>query len=130
VRLAATSCARAPTSWKPGGVLLAIVGPWAQFVTAISRDDLGRWFTATITGSYGKQATIYSCYNVVKTSIANASPSTVFAQQFQLLRLAGDLNTNPRRRFFEDLHLELAQRRRQEDLIICGDFNKRVGDDL
>jgi hypothetical protein len=126
--ITATSCASAPTPWKPGGILLAIVGEWAQSVTAISRDDLGRWVSATITGSEGQQATIFSCYNVVNTTIANSGPSTVYAQQYQLLRLTGDLTPNPRRRFIDDLHMDLANRRRkEEELINCGDFNEQLG---
>jgi hypothetical protein len=125
-----TTCAKAPTSWKPGGVLLAVLGKWTQHVTSTSRDDLGRWVSATLTGSEGTQATVYSCYNVVKTSIANAGPSTVFAQQYQLLRLAGTLQPNPRTQFADDLNKEIAHRRQnKEEIILCGDFNERLGDD-
>jgi hypothetical protein len=81
----ATTCAKAPSPWKPGGVLPAVLGKWTQHVTTTSRDDLGRWVSATLSGSDGTQATVYSCYNVVKTSISNVGPSTIFAQQYQLL---------------------------------------------
>jgi hypothetical protein len=96
-------------------VLLAIVGQWAQSVSATSRDDLGQWVSATITGLEGSQATISSCYNAVNTTIANSGPSTVYAQQYQLLRLAGDLTPDPRRRFIDNLHTDLAKRRRKAD---------------
>jgi exonuclease III len=103
----------------------------SQYVTATSRDDLGRWVSATITGSGDAQATVFSYYNIVQPSITNAGPSTVFVHQYQLLRLAGDLTPDPRRRFIEDLHMELATRRRkEEELIICGDFNEQICDDL
>jgi hypothetical protein len=40
--LPATSCIDSPRAWKPGGgVVLAIVGLWAQHVSKVSRDDLG-----------------------------------------------------------------------------------------
>jgi hypothetical protein len=126
----ATTCVRAPTPWKPGGVLLAVLGKWAQQVTTTSRDDLGRWVAATLCGSEGKQVTIFSCYNVVKASIANVGPSTVFAQQYQLLRLAGNAQPNPRKQFADDLkHAITARRHNQEELILCGDFNEQLGDD-
>jgi hypothetical protein len=126
----ATSCAKAASPWKPGGALLAVLGQWTQHVTTTSRNDLGRWVSATLSGSDGTHATIYSCYNVVNTTIANVGPSTVFAQQYQLLRLAGNPQSNPCRQFAEDLETEEAARRRNhEELIICGDFNERLGDD-
>jgi hypothetical protein len=126
----ATSCARVPTPWKPGGVLLAILGTWTHHVTTTSRDDLGRWVSATLSGTDGSQATILSCYNVVKTSIANTGPATIFAQQYQLLRLAGNAQPNPRQQFAVDLKKEVANRRRNhEELIVCGDFNEQLGDD-
>jgi hypothetical protein len=110
--ITATTCAKAPTPWKPGGVLLAVLGKWTQHVTTTSRDDLGRWVSATFCGSDGTQATVYSCYNVVNTSIANVGPSTVFAQQYQLLRLAGNAQPNPRKQFADDLNKDLAARHR------------------
>jgi hypothetical protein len=110
--------------------LLAVLGQWTQHVTTTSRDDLGRWVLATLAGSDSTQTTIYSCYNVVDTNIANVGPSTVFAQQYQLLRLAGNPQPNPRRQFVEDLKKEVAvHRRNHEELIICDDFNERLGND-
>jgi hypothetical protein len=114
---------------ETSGVLLAILGKWTQHVTATSRDDLVRWVSATFCGSEGKQATVFSCYNVVKASIANVGPSTVFAQQYQLLRLAGTTQPNPRKQFADDLKKDLiARRHNHEELILCGDFNKQLGD--
>jgi hypothetical protein len=37
----ATTCAKAPSPWKPGGVLLAVLCKWTQHVNTTSRDDLG-----------------------------------------------------------------------------------------
>jgi hypothetical protein len=74
--------------------------------------------------------TISSCYNVVNTTIASSGPSTVYVQQYQLLRLAGDLTPDPRRRFIDDLHMDLAKRRpKEENILICGDFNEQLGAD-
>jgi hypothetical protein len=58
--LTAMTCIEAPNSWKPGGVVLTILGSWAQHVTQVSCDDLGRWVSATLTGSDGDSITIYS----------------------------------------------------------------------
>jgi hypothetical protein len=107
-----------------------VLGKWTQHVTTTSRDDLGRWVSAILSGSDGAQVTVYSCFNVVKTSIANVGPSTIFAQQYQLLRLAGNVQPNPLKQFADNLKKEIAHRRRnREEVIICGDFNERFGDD-
>jgi hypothetical protein len=65
--------------------MLIVLGHWANAVIRSSTDDLGGWTTATINGQEGRAITIYSMYNVVKTTIKAAGPSTVFAQQWQLL---------------------------------------------
>jgi hypothetical protein len=84
----------------------------------------------TFCGSDGKQATVFSCYNVVKASIANVGPSTIFAQQYQLIRLAGNTQPNPRKQFADDLQKDLVTRQHnQEEIILCGDFNEQLGDD-
>jgi hypothetical protein len=94
--ITATTCISAPNSWKPGGVILAILGSWAQHVTKVSCDNLGRWASATLTGSDGESITIYSVYNVVDvTKLHDAGPSTVFSQQYRLLRLVGVTYPNP-----------------------------------
>jgi hypothetical protein len=36
----ATSCIPAPKSWKPGGVALAVQGPWADAIIHTESDDL------------------------------------------------------------------------------------------
>jgi hypothetical protein len=84
--ITSTTCIRAPLTWKPGGTLLIVVGKWAQAVVRKSTDDLGRWASVTLTGQESNTVTIYSAYNVVKTTIKDSGPGTVFAQQWQLLR--------------------------------------------
>jgi hypothetical protein len=37
-----TSCIKAPTTWKPGGTMLIVLGHWANAVIQTSTDDLGR----------------------------------------------------------------------------------------
>jgi hypothetical protein len=45
-----TSCVCSPSAWKPGGVLLAILGQWLHSVATTHSDDLGRWASTTFTG--------------------------------------------------------------------------------
>jgi hypothetical protein len=110
--------------------MLIILGKWANAVIRTSTDDLGRWSTATINGQDGRAVTIYSVYNVVKTTIKVASPATVFAQQWQLLRLSGVLILNPRKQTIDDLNDDIQRRRNnQGTVIIVGDLNEQISDD-
>jgi hypothetical protein len=94
--ITSTSCIRAPSTWKPGGTLLIVVGKWAQAVVRKLTEDLGRWASATLIGQAATAVTIYSAYNVVKATIKEWGPGTVFAQQWQLLRLSGVAAPDPR----------------------------------
>jgi hypothetical protein len=98
-----TTCLRAPSVWKPGGSLLIVVGKWAHAIIRQASDNLGRWTSVTLNGRGSSAVTIYSAYNIVKTAIRDAGPSTVYAQQWQLLRLSGVTSPDPRQRFIADL---------------------------
>jgi hypothetical protein len=74
-----TTCLRAPSVWKPGGSLLIVVGKWAHAIIRQASDDLGRWTSVTLNGRGSSAVTIFSAYNVVKTAIRDAGPSTVYA---------------------------------------------------
>jgi exonuclease III len=128
--LTATSCIEAPKLWKPGGVVLVVLGSWAQHITKVSCDDLGRWVSATMTGSDGDSVTIYSFYNVVDVKLQHAGPSTVFAQQYRLLKFAGVTYPNPRQQCVDDLQREVAKSvANKEAIVIIGDFNEALGRD-
>jgi hypothetical protein len=127
----ATTCIPAPNTWKPGVVVLAILGSWAQHVSKVSRDDLGRWALATLTGSDGESFTIFSVYNVVNVPLHAVGPSTVFSQQYRLLILSGVQIPNPRKKFVKDLHRVVAGLiANNEKVTIIGDFtNETLGTD-
>jgi hypothetical protein len=126
----ATSPCHSPTAWKPGGTLLAILGTWSHAVTHTGQDSLGRWCCATLAGRDGTLTTVYSYYNVVNTTIDQAGPSTIYAQQWQVLRTTGITSPNPRKQCIADLRNELQETRKAgSDIIIIGDFNEEVGRD-
>jgi hypothetical protein len=126
--LTATTCIAAPNSWKPGGVVLAILGSWAQHVTQVSCDDLGRWVSATLTGSDGDSITIYSVYNVVDVKLQDAGQATIYSQQYRLLRLSGVTFPSPRQQCVDDLNRAVAKSvANHEAIIIIGDFNEQLG---
>jgi hypothetical protein len=126
----ATSPCHSPTAWKPGGTLLVVLGSWSHAVTHTGHDSLGRWCRATLSGRDGSLITVYSVYNVVKTSIAQAGPSTIFAQQWQVLRTTGIKDPNPRKQCITDLKKEIDETRQMgSEIILVGDFNEDVGAD-
>jgi hypothetical protein len=126
--LTATTYIDAPKSWKHGGVVLAILGSWAQHVTQVSCDDLGWWVSATLTGSDGDIIIIYSVYNVVDVKLQDAGPVTVYSQQYRLLRLAGVTFPSTRQQCVIDLQSAIAKSvANQEAIIIVGDFNEQLG---
>jgi hypothetical protein len=126
--ITATTCIEAPRAWKPGGVTLAILGPWAQHVAKTSCDDLGRWVSATLTGSDGNSFTLFSMYNVVNTNLRDAGPLTVFSQQYRLLRLAGVTYPVPRQQCVDGLNQAVRQLIADDDsVVIVRDFNETLG---
>jgi hypothetical protein len=81
-----------------------------------------------LTGSDGDSVTIYSFYNVVDVKLQNAGPSTVFSQQYRLLRLAGVTFPNPRQQCVEDLQRAVTKSvDNNEAIVIIGDFNEELG---
>jgi hypothetical protein len=128
--LTATTCIQSPRAWKPGGVVLAILGPWAQHVSKVSCNDLGRWVSATLTGTDGDSFTLFSLYNVVDTTLQDSGPSTVLAQQYRLLRLGGVTHPNPRKQCVEDLQRVIARLVHNEEKVVAvGNFNEVLGHD-
>jgi hypothetical protein len=109
-------------------VVLVILGSWAQHVSKVSCDELGRWVSATMTGLDGDAVTIYSLYNVVDVKLHNAGPSTVFSQQYRLLRLDGVTFPNPRQQCVEDLNRAVTKSvQNHEAVVIIGDYNEALG---
>jgi hypothetical protein len=125
-----TSCIRSPSTWKPGGVLLGVLGKWSHSVMSTSGDDLGRWAFATFSGHDGRSFTLYLVYNCVDARITDVGPTTAFAQQWQLLRLAGVTAPKPRLQCVQDLSRDIRTRHRNdEDIMVVADFNEALGKD-
>jgi hypothetical protein len=121
---------QSPTSWKPGGTILAVLGTWSHTVTTVSSDSLGRWCKATLSGRDGSLLSVFSLYNVVKTDISKVGPSTIFAQQWQLLRLSGIDQPDPRQQCIDDFKTAVQHEQTiGSDIVVLGDLNEVVGED-
>jgi hypothetical protein len=95
-----------------------------------SWDNLGRWASVTFTGRDNRLFTLCSLYNYVDVRITDVGPSTVYAQQWQLLRLSGVTAPNPRLQCVQDITRNIrARQRNHEDVMIVGDLNETLGND-
>jgi hypothetical protein len=81
--------------WNLSGMLLAVVGEWSTLVLDSGTDKLGCWMQIKLQGTKQGTLKIYNIYNICKKCIDRAGPATAYAQQWHLLRMAGDKNPNP-----------------------------------
>ena len=76
---------KAPTHWKPGGVMTVVLNEVVHSVVSNQADDLGRWCQVTITNNNKQALTIYNVYNTVHNVVAKAGPATIWMQQWKIL---------------------------------------------
>ena len=75
--------------------------------------------------------TIINIYQVCNTTITQVGPKTAFSQQWSLLREQGILEPNPRRQFIKDLDKVISVfHSNHHKIILCGDFNESIGDNI
>ena len=95
-----------------------------------THDKWGRWVSQTFQGAQGRVITMVSAYQVV-TDIARGGTTTATTQQYSLLVHEQDSMKAPRAAFRRDFKSYLqACRNRGEELIVVGDFNEAVGEEL
>jgi hypothetical protein len=116
--------------YKPGGTFMLTVGNATGRILSQSHDKWGRWVNQTFQGAKGRTITMVSAYQVV-TDTTKGGTTTVATQQYSLLSNDQDSTTAPRTVFRRDLKLFLQKcRNRGEELILVGDFNEAVGEDV
>jgi endonuclease/exonuclease/phosphatase family metal-dependent hydrolase len=116
------------TTWKPGGVLLAVVGSCSHRVTSTQRDPIGRWCSITLACRNKQSIRIYSAYQCV--DVRHSGENTYYTQLWRLLRDTGERFPIPRKRFISDLRAELISVQRADTtFIVLGDFNETIGTD-
>jgi hypothetical protein len=100
------STTRTETDYKPGGTLTTITGKWQARVVEMGRDPrgLGRWSHIKISSKKSKLV-IITAYRPCKAF----GPSTVWMQQWSLLRAQGMKNPDPIKTFYEDLTQEMEK---------------------
>jgi hypothetical protein len=107
------------------------VGNATGRILSQSHDKWGRWVSQTFQGSVGRTITMVSAYQVV-TNIAKSGSTTAATQQYSLLVYDQQEPTKaPRVAFRRDLkHYLQTCRNRGDELIVVGDFNEAVGEEL
>ena len=109
---------------------MVIIGDISHSITHTQNDQLGRWCQITIEGANQQSLTIFNVYNTINTSISQAGPSTIYSQQWNLLRLAGTLKPEPRKQFIKDLTYQVGiAYQNKSKICILGDFNEILGKD-
>jgi hypothetical protein len=89
--------------------------------------DMGRWNEIVISGRKGKGVVVIPAYRVCKNSTATAGPTTSFAQQWHILRRAGDKTPDPRKRFIKDLEKRVSKATREKQgVIVMLDANESL----
>jgi hypothetical protein len=120
----------APTSWKAGGTILIVPGTWRHTMTTVSPHSLGRWCKATLLGHDESLLSVFSLYNVVKTDISKVGPATIFAQQWQLLRLSGQDQPDPGQQYIDNFKIAVQHEQNiGSDIVVLGNFNEVVRED-
>jgi hypothetical protein len=114
------------TNYKPGGTMTTITGKWQARVTEMGNDarGLGRW-------SYVKLQSKKNTLMIVTAYRPTVSqgPSTVWMQQWALLRESGERNPDPIATFYLDLEKMLREwKSHGYEIILMMDANETIGD--
>jgi hypothetical protein len=116
---------------KPGGNMVGITGSLVGRIRDTITDPYGRWCGYTLIGRDTKEILVLTAYNVSQYKNAKVGDDTLFNQQISLYKLNNIREPDPKKIFINDL-MELVKKARKEDkdIILTGDFNELVGDDL
>ena len=106
------------------------VGNATGRILSETKDKWGRWVSQSFQGSAGRTITIVSAYQVV-TDVPRGGSTTATTQQYSLLVHDQDSTKAPRTAFRRDLKSFLLQcTNRGDELIVVGDFNEAIGDEV
>jgi hypothetical protein len=117
-----TSPRKAARNYKPGGTGMLIVGDTTSPIKRMTRDRMGRWVAAHLSGGNGATITIITCYQVCQSNITGNN--TAANQQISQL-IEEKRATDPRKAFIHDLTTAIQSYQSSGDqIILVGDFNE------
>lgn len=127
----ASSSLRFDTPYQPGGVATLLTQDTVGRYHSSQVDDLGRWTVTNLSLRGSTLLSIVNCYQVCQQRPQSAGAKTAFMQQWTALRQRDILSPNPRKQFISDLDSLLATIHSQgHHILLCGDFNESLGDNL
>ncbi len=119
------------STYKPGGILTAIVGGWTGCLVDNGNDTtgLGRWTFARFGGQGRQCLSVFMAYRVCQQS--RPGPDTVFQQQYLLLReTSNKIKIDPRQQILTDLAEAIMVQASKGDAIVVGiDANAEISTD-
>jgi hypothetical protein len=120
------------STWKPGGTGILSTGSITGRIIVTGADKWGSWSYHTFQDQQRRQITIIMVYQVVDKFTIDKGQHTITAQhQRSLLIQQGDTHLKPRQAFQRDLRHFLRKLLQQDqDILLIGDFNERLGDNL
>jgi hypothetical protein len=126
-----SSTAPVLTYTKPGGNMVGITGSLVGRIRDTIKDPYGRWCGYTLIGRDNKEIMILTAYNVSQYKNAKVGEDTLFNQQVALYKLNNIREPDPKKIFINDLkEIIMKARKEDKDIILTGDFNEMVGDDM
>ena len=116
------------SAYKQGGTSQILLGNTIGAIQSNHTDErgLGRWVYTIINGKNNKKLVIVTAYRVCKDSMLKGH-STVYAQQYRILRRQNVTNPHPKQQFDKDLISLLQQWRKQQfEIILMIDANDTI----
>ena len=108
---------------------MGICGPLVSRMQQRIEDKYGRWCGFALLGKDNREIIVLTAYNVPLET--PAGDDTLHAQQTLLYLLDGEVDPKPRKNSIRDLHTQVkATKENNQDLILMGDFNEVVGDEV
>jgi exonuclease III len=111
--------------YQPGGTATIVNDPYMGRICKYTSDDrLGRWNTVTLKGKAEKQVTFITAYQVNDDTVYRADDRSTWKQQYNIMRMEGNRDPNPRQQFWKDLETTIKEYiGKKHEVLLCLDAN-------
>ena len=123
--LGSTSNNKVPRDYKPGGTGMLVVNDITATIKKTTRDRMGRWVVAHMTGAAGNKIALITAYQCCQRKLTG-NTTAANNQITQLIAEGGSQGIpNPRKAFVDELTQLIKQcQEKTESIILVGDFNE------
>ena len=122
---ASTSKNKVTKTYKPGGTSILVTEKTTSSIKKFTKDRMGRWVVAHITGKPGTKIALIMAYQVCQSKVTGntTAANCQIAQLITESEFATSI-PNPRKVFIADLTQLITQfQARGESILLLGDFN-------